>query len=272
MHKELGLRIRGQVRAGFSLVISSLVLSVLGGCIGVGDADVDVTFYSSEGWKASVTSSLTWQEVSRLGGQQYIEDYLAEDLGEQAERQDWEYSWRVEYPEGGGVSYIVSAEGKGLETLRGILGDQATIYAHESSGARRLVLHFSPVSPTPAGSYSLRVTGGKIISSNADIVDGNTAIWYDLSYGQTADAVLTEASTYGIGTLLVPLAGGAGCIGVLAVTAAGAILGVRALRGGTIGRPSRNVVYCIKCGHANKAGSRFCMKCAEPLSESSGES
>ena len=264
--------VRGGVHVGILFATVSLLGLMAVGCMAVGDADVHVTFYSGERWKAEVTSSLTWREVSTLGGQQEIEDYLEDDLTRQALREGWKYSWRAEYPQGGGVSYIISAEGSGLETLRGILGEQATIYVPDSGGSRRLVVHFTPTSPTLASSYTLQLTGGKIISSNADVVDGNTAIWYDLAYGESADAVLTEASSFAVGTLMVPLVGGAGCIGVLAVAAAGAILGVRAFRQGKIGRPSRSMVYCMKCGHANKAGSRFCIKCSEPLSESSGES
>ena len=262
----------GGVRLGILFATLSLLGLIAVGCVGIGDADVHVTFYSGERWKAEVTSSLTWREVSTLGGQQEIEDYLEDELTRQALREDWKYSWRAEYPQGGGVTYVISAEGSGLDTLRGILGEQATVYVPDSNGSRRLVVHFTPTSPALASSYTLQLTGGEIISSNADVVEGSTAIWYDLGYGESADAVLTEASSFGAGSLMVPLVGGAGCIGVLTVAAVGAILGVRAFRQRETRKPSRNVVHCIKCGHANKRGSRFCVKCAEPLSESSGES
>ena len=106
--------------------------------------------------------------------------------------------WRLDRGRAGEFHSPADAEKppEGLETLNtAIFGGGATITVEESpEGRRQIHLSYDPLMMFGMlKSFKLSVTGGEIVSSNADRVEENTAIWNDLDYG--AEVVLTEASS-----------------------------------------------------------------------------
>ncbi|MBC7265160.1 MAG: hypothetical protein H5T64_12510 [Chloroflexi bacterium] len=179
-------------RRALYLAISILALLALTGCVGYVEAHI--TFYPQEEWKAEVRLSFTAQQVMQLGGEQAIEASLREQAATKLKEGDVRYTWKKEPQRDGGITYIVSIEGRGLQKLNETaFSGMATIYVDESSRERRVVFSAMPAGLL-GGTVSLRLTGGKIISSNADELKGNTAIWYNLTFGESAEAVLTETS------------------------------------------------------------------------------
>jgi hypothetical protein len=169
----------------FVAVIIAIPL-LLTGCVGVIKADI--TLYSGEEWKANIDLTLTQQDVSMAGGEATIEAELQRQAA-QLKQQGVRYSWRKERKEGN-VVYLFSVEGKGWAVLnQAVFNGQAQI---QSTKEGHVYFSYTPL--FAARAFTLRLTGGKILSSNADEVRGNTAIWYNVISTGYAKATLTEAS------------------------------------------------------------------------------
>ena len=169
----------------FAAVIIAIPL-LLTGC--VGDIKADITLYSGEEWKANIDLTLTQQDVSMAGGETAIEAELQRKAA-QLKQQGVRYSWRKERKEGN-VVYHFSGEGKGWAALnQAVFDSQAQIRSTEEGH-----VYFSYTPLFAARTFTLRLTGGKIVSSNADEVRGNTAIWYNVISTGYAEATLTEAT------------------------------------------------------------------------------
>jgi len=194
----------------FAAVIIAIPF-LLTACVDVIEADI--ILYSGEEWKANVDLTFTQQDVSMAGGEPAIEADLqrrAAQLKEQGVR----YRWRKERKEGN-VVYHISVEGKGWATLnQAVFNGQAQIQSSKEGHVYfyyNAYYYYTPL--FAARTYTLRLTGGKILSSNADEVRGNTAIWYDIISTGHAEATLTEATrsslpclgSIGLIVLLIPI-------------------------------------------------------------------
>jgi len=188
----------------FATVIIAIPLLVAG-CVGVIEADI--TLYSGEEWKADIDLILMQQDVSMAGGEAAIEAELRRQAA-QLEQQGVRYSWRKERKEGN-IVYHFSVEGEGWAALnQAVFNGQAQIQSTEEGH-----VYFSYTPLFAARAFTLRLTGGKILSSNADEVRGNTAIWYNVVSTGYAEATLTEAArsplpclgSVGFVVLLVPI-------------------------------------------------------------------
>lgn len=178
-------RMLGWKRALFTTVIIAFS-SFLTGCIGVIQADI--TLYSGEEWKANVDLILTQQDVSMVGGEATIEAELQRQVV-QLRQQGVRYSWHKEYKEGN-LIYHLSIEGKDWATLnQAVFNGQAQIQFTEEG-----YVHFWYMPVFAGRAFTLRLTGGEILSSNADEVSGRTAIWYNVNSTGYAEATLTEAT------------------------------------------------------------------------------
>jgi len=113
----------------------------------------------------------------------------------------------------GSLSYILQADGQQLDTLNQVLFQgQAEISVNEVDGQRQITIVYDPTEaegedvPTPAEqemsaemmqafgiSMFFRITGGQIISHNADRVEGSTAIW---ETPRQVEVTLTEAAEF----------------------------------------------------------------------------
>ena len=165
--------------------------------VGCGVIENHVTLYEGEEWEAEIQLSLTPVDLSMVGGAGVIEADLQKQAA-QLEKQEIQFEWHREQHDDGSTTYCVSMEGKGLDQLNtAVFDDQATIDVESAQGKRLIHFTYSP-SALEARSYTLSLTGGEIVSSNADRVEKNTAIWYNLT-GQ-AEARLTEASK-GLGAI-----------------------------------------------------------------------
>ena len=188
----------------WAVVITAISL-LLTGCVGVIEADI--TLYSGEKWKAKIDLTLTQQDVSMAGGEPAIEAELQRQAA-QLRQQCVRYSWRKEQTEGN-VVYHFSVEGQGWAALnQAVFNNQAQIQSTEEGH-----IYFSYTPLFAARAFTLRLRGGKILTSNADEVRGNTAIWYNVISTGYAEATLTEAApslppclgSVGLIFLLIPL-------------------------------------------------------------------
>ena len=201
---KIARMLRGKAPVVAVIIAVPLLLS---GCVGVITADV--TLYSDEKWQANVDLTLTQEEVLMAGGEEAIESQLQFQIAEW-EQQGNPGSWRKEYKEKN-VIYHLSVQGEGWSALnRAVFNNQAQIRYID----RGRVYFFLPLQSAFAQQpLTLRLTGGKIISSNADEVSGRTAIWYDVRSKGGAEATLTEAGqsspaclgSVGLVVLLIPV-------------------------------------------------------------------
>lgn len=180
----------------------ALFTSLFFALIGCGAVTSDITFYQKEEWKADTTLVLNPQENAQLGAT--LEAELQKRVA-QAKNEGLTLNWSKNKQDEN-TAYRVTAEGTSWNKLNEFAfnsqavittnGDQISVsYRDVGFGARAI---------------TIKLTGGSIVSSNADEVKGNTAIWYNLSSSPNGiQAVLTPASKSPIG--------GLPCIGGVAV-------------------------------------------------------
>lgn len=217
--------------------------------VGCGAVETHVAFYLEERWDAKMGITLTASEIATLGGEAVLESELKKEMTKYKAR-GIEYSWNKSHGSDGSTTYNLSLNGRGWDALNELVfNNSARIYTDTSPGQRRI--HFSYYG-SGYRSFTLHLTGGRIISSNADETKGGTAIWYNVI--GSAEAVLTEASPVDvIGKVLIGLA----VIGVIL----GAGILFRTRRRGRM--PSFQT--CPQCGAQNNASAKFCMRCGQPL-------
>ncbi len=188
-----GLR-RPPKRSILLLVALVPLVFLLTACVSI---QSDITLYRGEEWSAQIRMTVA-QSVISWGGPTL--DGEMQSMTAEMRRLGIDWTWRKELKESDTI-YHVSAKGKGWDNL-----NQATQRLMGYGGATvtridggHLSFQYTTAgSSWSGGAHTLRLTGGKIISSNADEVKGNTAIWYNLQsqYGSGGDAlaVLTEAT------------------------------------------------------------------------------
>jgi hypothetical protein len=179
-------------------ILVAIVLVMAWGLVACGTLDARITLYQNQAWQAEIRMTLNAQETDQVGAM------VEGELSKQAARwksQNVRYEWRKE-KDGNNTVYVITTEGKGWASLSQVVFDGKARIESTDRGVR-LVLRDTGVISTRA--TTLRLTGGQIVSSNADEVKGNTAIWYNVQPGRTVEAVLTEASR---SPLPVPCPGG----------------------------------------------------------------
>ncbi|MCX7840896.1 MAG: hypothetical protein N2559_15785 [Anaerolineae bacterium] len=145
------------------------------------------------------------QETAQLGST------VEAELSKQAAKwksQNVRYEWRKEKDDANTV-YVITTEGRGWKLLNEMVFNSKASIQSTDKGVR---VSYRESGLIGARATTLRLTGGKIISSNADEVKGNTAIWYNVKYGDQVDVVLTEASK---SPIPIPCPGGLAILALL---------------------------------------------------------
>lgn len=114
LRTEKALRLASQYSPKWLLVVISIVLLFsVTAC--VGDIKVHVTFHSDEEWKAEIRLSFTSRQVMLVGGKEALEAQLQREVDTRLASRDIRCALKKEPQEGGGVYYILSVEGKGVQ-------------------------------------------------------------------------------------------------------------------------------------------------------------
>ena len=240
-----------------------LVVFVLSGC---GVLRNDITFQQGGRWRFTERVTIPAQMVSMYGGEAGLESALQEQAG--SDSQELLKSVKIERGSDGSLTYVLNGEGEGVDDLnQKAFEGSATI---TRSPAGQIAFSYAPVMGVQ--SYSLSIKGGKILSSNADEVKGNTAIWHDLVRSGTAEVVLLEPSGPEIPWGL--LGGGA----VLLLVALVALILVSRRRPSAAAVPSAAVqpgavqpgavpgaAFCMNCGAKLAADAAYCANCGQPV-------
>lgn len=169
-----------RVALGVMLLLGALLLSSCGARV-----EYNVSLYSGERWEAEMRVPVSSAQIALAGGEAEVDAALETSLAEKGQADlEWE-----KIREQDQIIYRLSSQGQGWENLnQEVFDGEATI--HEGSHSGEIYFRFEPLS-LGLGEMPLRLTGKEIVSSNANQVDGGTAIWYDVlaSYGG-AEAVL----------------------------------------------------------------------------------
>ncbi len=242
------------------LTAISVAMLTLAGC---GTAEGNITLYQGGRWEGDFDFSVPREMLTLAGGEAALDAEMQAGMEkEMAEAQGVQFSWQKTRSDDEGITYRFSMAGNDLESLNAALEDDGEVWVEEGPGGKRLInFRFTPDAEGTMMRFRFSLTGGEIISSNADRIEGGTATWYDLSGGRTAEATLTEAPTGPLGGFFLPLLGGLALIGVV-VIAAVAFLGMRRPL-----KPSPAPVarFCTQCGTRNAPTARFCIKCGKGL-------
>lgn len=238
------------------LVGLCIALLTLVGCT----AKIDVTFYKGEAWDA--VQSINFAAGEMWGGEAATDTQIEQTIN-QWRAAGVEVEWRKEHPADGSTTYIIEEKGQGYDTLLATVFNEGTTIYEDAEGQIHFEWH--------GGSGGLvtqevRLTGGRIVSSNADQVQGGTAIWYNPT---SIEAVLTPSSRLNLGSTLLIV----GIVGVvlLALLAAVAVILILARRKQAAPVPVPAAAppqeeppatrRCIHCGGEIRAQARFCSHC-----------
>jgi hypothetical protein len=168
------------------LFLGSL-LTLLTGCINI---ETDVTIYTDESWIGAMTVDIPAETVSLVGGVAAVEQRLNESKREAQDSglPEEAFAWRQNRD--GSMSMDVEGDGQGLEALnQAFFEGQADISINRQ---QEITIRHSYDQLGQVGSNVVKISGGEVINSNADKVQGNTAIWRN---PQRIEVTLTGAST-----------------------------------------------------------------------------
>jgi len=253
-------------------LLGTCLLAVLA-LVGCGTGEGNITLYQGGGWRGDFDFTIPRTMLLLTGGEAALDAALEEGMGAEmitAREEDVQFSWQKTRSDQQAVTYRSSMAGSDLDALNAP-EDGIEVWVEEGPEGKRVIhFRFTPdaMFTDTEGmltEFAFSLTGGEIISSNADRVEGGTAAWYNLSGWRTAEAVLTEAPTSALGGLVPALLGGLAFAGVVAVGIV-AFLALRADRGAKA-KPSPVPVatLCAQCGARNALTAKFCIKCGKPL-------
>jgi hypothetical protein len=207
-------------------VILSLTLS---SCDVELDADMQqtITLYCNGAWEAEMTITLDKGLVEFIAeAEEYslepdgglVSDYISE-----VDEFDVQVSWDSHTNDAGDVTYDVHMRGKGLETLKYSVFNDATLLEEvDIDGNKRFVLSHAVSFPEAAlRSYTITLIGGRIISSNGQLVDDSTVRWFNPS--GRIEATFTGKSRFGFLQAYVILAGIGGFMVMVLLVIAGIV-------------------------------------------------
>lgn len=201
---------------GFAaLVVLALLLSGCGGAV-----TEEIWLNGGERWEVDLTFSLTESEHSMLQGSLDQEDEW-DELVEEAKEEGISLDWDRREEEDGGVTYIVTMEGQGLDKLNEATFDGEADLRKDEAG--HIHLAWTPTSTSMLRSYSLTIHGGEIISSNADEETDDSVTWHNPSRVQVE---LTEDGSPMVAILAVGMA----CACLAGLVVIGGVVGFVLLR------------------------------------------
>jgi C1A family cysteine protease len=150
-------------RKGALLLLAIFTVLSLTGCALY--ISTHVIFHPGQEWKAETHLSLTPQQLMLLGGQETIELKLQDEAARLRSR-NIDCTWQKESQKDGVVSYIISAEGKGIEQFK------------------QAIFGKSYIVELLAGPISLRVSGNISQGKTLDIeLDSNPSTGYRWEVG-----------------------------------------------------------------------------------------
>lgn len=182
--------------AGRALVLSTcLVLLTLTACVGI--VDNSVTLSWDERWAANMKLTVSEQEVAMAGGEEILDRQVDAAFQQQqstANALGIHLSQSKQSGPGKSRIYLYTAEGQGFSELSSfVFQGLAQIQKETTPDEARLSFSFSPMG-SGARFYSLTLTirGGKVTSTNADQVSGNTLTWANLIQTGYAQALVVQ--------------------------------------------------------------------------------
>ena len=265
MHKGndmLANRLRTKLRF---LAIALITLPTLAGCV---TGEAKLTLYRGDSWEGTFDFTIRREMINLAGGEEALDAQLqagAEEELATGHIENLRASYEKIRSDDQAVTYRFSYSGDDLDSFNTMLEGSGEVWSEESTDGKRLVhFHFAPdlffsESQGLLAAFSLSLTGGEIVSSNADKTEDGTAIWYDLAGGRTAEATLTGAWKDPLGGFFFPILGG---LVALLVAIAIVLFARKRLAKAATTRVAR---FCGQCGAKNAADARFCIKCGTPL-------
>jgi len=211
-----------------TILVIGLATLMLAGCM---SAQTNLALYGQEQWSGvqAITLSSDFVELMESEGADLSSELSPESEGldqwlQQAQsatdRENVNVSFNEVKGDDGSLSYVFQADGSQYALLNELLFQgQAEISVAEVNGQRHVTIRYDAAAATEgsAGGASqadaemsaemmqlfgitivTRISGGEIISHNADRVEGNTAIW---DTPRLIQITLTEAAQFDPGTI-----------------------------------------------------------------------
>lgn len=247
------------------MLLSLLAMFSLAGCV---TCEAKLTLYRGGSWEGMFDFAIRREMINLAGGEEALDAQLQAGVEEElamGQIENLRASYEKIRSDDQAVTYRFSYSGDDLDSFNALLEGSGEIWSEESSDGKRLVhFRFAPdlffsESQGLLTAFSLSLTGGEIVSSNADKTEDGTAIWYNLAGGRTAEATLRGAWKDPLGGFFFPILGGLVALFV-AITI---VLFARKRLAKTA--TSRVARFCGHCGAKNAADARFCIKCGTPL-------
>ncbi len=253
----------------FYLALAVLLLMILTAC--GARVDQTVTFYDDQSWAAEILITLPREVVALAGTTTQIDAEIA-GLVREMEQAGARVSYEAREDEGL-ITYVMDAEGSGLDILQQIAFEDADIQMRSVDGKQQIA--FAMFVPYDFAGGTITLIGDEIVSSNGRVIEDGKVQWTNSS--GLIEAVIVPKSRFGAASLLVRVAAVAGIVGL---AAAGLYLARRrskqSIQGpeepaplpqGRIFQPQEAI------GHPQPAASqpqdmvgRFCGHCGAPLS------
>jgi len=237
------------------------LMAVLAACLvcGCGIMRNDVTFLKGGRWSAQARITIPAQVLSMYGGEAGFESLMQQQL----DADEWklfQQGIKVERSKDGSITYLMARQGTDLDSLNDELFSGLANISRRPDGT--IEFYYAP--GWGAQAYGLRLTGGRILSSNADEIKGNTAIWNDLMRSGSAEAVLTESTGASVNPGLL----GAGAVLIVAAVALYSFARSRGHAPVGAQTPTDRAVsgeFCMRCGAKLMPGAQFCHSCGADI-------
>jgi hypothetical protein len=220
-------RMPRQQRSGGRLIIKPFywLVGVLFGLVLVGcTAEMDVTVLPDEQWEGMISIELPAEMVESMGGIEELRSQMESESDMPSEDFNPE-DFRIEETSDGGARMIGETSGQGFEDMNeGFFDGTATISTNDQ-GHVTISNTYEDMDELGMGiTMNVRISGGEIIDSNADRVEGSTAIWENPSSvevtlvpGRPTGGVSGIAAGGGSGTMFLIIAAVIAIIVVLGI-------------------------------------------------------
>lgn len=160
-----------------AFAILALVALLATGCVGV--LDNSVTLSRDERWVSDAQLTVSQQEIQMAGGEQVLNQNIQQQF---AQQQALANSLGVRLTQSrstgpnNSVVFSFHSEGQGIDSLNRFIFGGTALTKTVQNGDIHIQFGYTPVG---VRAYSLRLTAGKLISSNGTSA-GNTATWPSL--------------------------------------------------------------------------------------------
>lgn len=210
--------------AGKVILLVMVVLSL--GLAGCANLETDLTVYEEERWQTVMTVDIPPESVALAGGQEALNEELDKIIEEQTPPDDVEYSIEREDQSNGAIVVTVRMAGQGLTQLNEtIFGNTAIVLPREEGGQQQVAIRQREVAEwIEGGNFTLKITGDRIIASNADTIEAGTAIWHNPSEIQVTLTPKRRSILPEVGLTAVIAGIGVAVICLVFIIAAGGLL------------------------------------------------